>query len=526
MDYWANAPRGRDQMVLFSPTLDDMIDEGHPVRLLDEILRACDWSEFEAQYHGRLGQPAIHPRVIASVYLYGLMRKLRPSRQLEYVCSHNIDFIWLAEGRSMDHSTFCGFRTRFRKELKSLFQQICKIAMTMGVIRLGEVTLDGTRVKANNGRYQTWTAKKLEERLKALDEQLEQMLREAEQADAEDSLLSETGESSRQLPAELAELKQRQSKLQEALETLRAADIARAKDGNDNPAQMPMTDPDSKVMPNKEGGQAPNYTPMAAADVHRGFLVQVDVLPDVCEHVAAVPMIDGISQDFGQTPERMLADGPYSTGQNLVALKDRNVELFSPVKSNQPSEGNPARRDDPTQPVPQEQWEQLPRNRQTKKLDKSCFVYVDAADVYYCPQGQRLEYEQTKCDVRSGERVKFRVYRCNGCEGCPLKLACLQESAKRGRQISRDVYEREREALATKMASDAGRAMYAKRFHTAEVVFAIIKRGMGLRQFLLRGLEKVRTEWLWACTAFNLMKLQKEIARLRAEFSRLQIEQV
>jgi transposase len=524
MDYWAQAPRGRDQMVLFSPTLDDMIDEAHPVRLLDEILRKCDWSEWEAEYHGRLGQPPIHPRVIASVMLYGLTRGLRSSRQLEYVCSSNIDFMWLVEGRSIDHSTFCDFRTRFRKPLKSLFRQMCKIAMTMGLIRLGEVTLDGTRVKANNGRYETLTAKKLEERLKTLDEQLEKMLREAEHADARQP--SDGDDSSLQLPAELAELKQRQTRLQEALEKVQAADAARAKEGLNTPAQLPMTDPDSKVMPNKEGGYAPNYTPMASADVHGGFLVQVDVRADVCEHVTAVNTIDGIWQDLGQTPERLLADGPYATGQNLVELMARGVELFSPVKSNQPGEGNPARRDDPTQPVPPEQWEQLPRNPQSKRLDKSCFVYVEAEDVYYCPQGQRLEYEETKSDVRSGERVKFRVYRCAACAGCPLAPKCLQDSAKHGRQISRDQYAQEREAMAAKMASDAGRAMYAKRFHAGEVMFAIIKRVMGLRQFLLRGLEKVRTEWLWACTAFNLMKLQREIARLRAEFSRLQLEGV
>jgi len=488
MDYWANAPLGRDQMVLFSPTLDAMIDTAHPVRLLDEILSVCDWNEWEAQYDGRRGQPPIHPRVMASVLLYGLTRGLRSSRQLEYVCTHNIDFLWLTAGRSI-----------------------------------------GTRVKANNGRYQTLTAAKLEERLRALDEQLEQMLREAEQVDAAGQQSLEGGESSRRLPAELADLKERKSRLQQALEKVRAADVARAKDGIDpqeRPAQVPLTDMDSKVMPNKEGGYAPNYTPLASADAHRGFLVQVDVRADVNEQAAAAATLDGIAQDLGQMPERMLADGVYATGQNLVELETRGVELFSPVKSNQPQAGNPARRDDPTQPVPPETWDQLPRNPQSKRLDKSCFMYAEAEDVYYCPQGQRLEYEQTKSDVRSGERVKFRVYRCAACAGCPLAKACLQESTKRGRQITRDPHEVKREALAAKMASQAGRAMYAKRLHAGEVPFAIIKRVMGLRQFLLRGLEKVRTEWLWACTAFNLTKLRHEIARLRAEFAQLEPEGV
>src|SRR5438309_9348428 len=125
----------------------------------------------------------------------------------------------------------------------------------------------------------------------------------------------------------------------------------------------------------------------------------------------------------------------------MVDLEARGVELFSPVKSTQPQEGNPARREDPTQPVPAEQWDKLPRNPQTKHLDKSCFVYVESQDTYYCPLGQPLSYEQTKSDVRSGVTVKFRVYRCAACAGCPLAAACMKDTAKYGRQVTRDMHE-------------------------------------------------------------------------------------
>ena len=85
MDYWDKAPMSREQMVLFAPTLDSMIPDGHPVRLYDEILRGCDWSEWEAKYNGRRGRPPIPPRVMASVILYGLSRGVRSSRHLEYL---------------------------------------------------------------------------------------------------------------------------------------------------------------------------------------------------------------------------------------------------------------------------------------------------------------------------------------------------------------------------------------------------------------------------------------------------------
>ena len=150
--------------------MDASISDDHPVRLLDEILKGLDWSAWEAEYDGQKGQPPIPPWVMAGVILYGLMRGIRSSRMLEYLCGHNVDFMWLAEGRVIDHTTLCKFRTRFRGPLKELFRQLGKLSLQMGLIRLVEVAFDGTRVKANASRLRTWTAERLEAALKG-DEQ-------------------------------------------------------------------------------------------------------------------------------------------------------------------------------------------------------------------------------------------------------------------------------------------------------------------------------------------------------------------
>ena len=124
------------------------------------------------------------PRVVASVILYGLTHRIRSSRVLEYLLGHNVDFMWLAEGRNIDHTTLCKFRTRFKQPLKELFRGLGRLAMTMGLIRLGEITFDGTRVKANNGRGQFWTAAAVEKRLAELEAQFGQALDEADRTDA------------------------------------------------------------------------------------------------------------------------------------------------------------------------------------------------------------------------------------------------------------------------------------------------------------------------------------------------------
>jgi transposase len=520
-DYWADSPIDRRQTPLgrWFPTLDAMIASNDPVRLLDEVLQAVDWKDWEEKYRRKKGQPPIHPRYIAAAILYGMYRGIRSSRKLEEACNYRFDFIWLVEGRHIDHTTFANFRTRFHQALKELFKQIGRIAMALGLIRLGEVGFDATRVKANNSRFATRTAKTLEEKLQALDELFEHLSSQLNAADAEDLGTSEkTG-----LSDELAAVEQRRQRVQEALEQARAADEDRRRRGIDpqtNPAQVPTTDPDCHVMPNKEGGYAPNYTPLATTDGECGFIVDCDVLAEVNEGPAALPSVDRIAETFGERPKRFLTDAGNNSGQIMAGMEERGVEFYAPVESNQPQPGNPALRDDPHQPVPPEAWPHLPRNPQDQ-LDKSCFIYNESEDQYYCPQGQAMPYEQTKREKRGGETVCKRIYRSPDCTGCPLAADCLKAKSKRGRIITRDQNEKVRERTAARMATPEGRTVYRHRSQIAETPFGIIKSIMGLRQFLLRGLDKVRTEWLWTVTAFNLMKLARAIGQMRADFAKL-----
>ena len=161
MDYWAKAPIDRNQIALFSPTLDSWIPENHPVRLFDEILSRLDWSSWESHYDGCVGQPPIHPRILAGVILYGMSQGIRSSRSLERACANSLDYLWLTSGRSLDHSTLCNFRTQFRSELKEVFRQIGRISMAMGLIRLNQVGLDGTRIRANNSKKKILSAETL-----------------------------------------------------------------------------------------------------------------------------------------------------------------------------------------------------------------------------------------------------------------------------------------------------------------------------------------------------------------------------
>jgi transposase len=521
----------REQLVLFAPTLESRIPEDHPVRLVDEVLSAYDWSEWEQRYHGGRGQPPIPPSVLAKAMLYGFIRRIRSSRQLEYALSHNIDFIWLVEGHSIDHTTLCQFRTRFQKELKHVYRHLCRMALALGLIRLADVGLDGTRVLACNNRGKTLTAEKIQKLLDELEAQLGCALAEADSVDAADVQqgLFESDQAPDQLPPHVADLQQRQTRLKDMLAQARSADQARKREGIDpqkNPAQIPTTDPDSRVLPNKEGGYAPNYTPMAATDAHAGFIVSADVLASTAEQSLAVALVDDIAETCGQRPQALLGDGVYPTGENLQELDRRNVQLCSPLPAQHASPDNPAIREDPRVPVSAQAVDRLPINPQTKRFDKAAFVYVEAEDRYYCPQGRTLQYAETKSETRRGQTLSRRVYRSGDCSECPLLARCQLPSATHGRTVSRDAHEKRRQQHAAQMATPQARERYAKRFHTAEAPFAILKNVFGMRRFLLRGLEQVKTEWLWACTSFNLIKLVRHVARLRAKFTALAVAAV
>lgn len=513
IDYWAESPLNRHQMALFAPTLDATISPDDPVRLFDEVLEGLDWSAWEAEYNGTRGQPPIHPRYVAAAILYGLCRGIRSTRKLQEACCYRLDFLWLVEGRQIDHTTFAKFRTRFGEQLKGLFRQVCKIAMTLGLVRLGEVAFDATRVKAYNSRFNTRTAATLEEKLAALNVLFEQMLAEWDASEAQRQQ-DAVNDSPTQLPGALAQLDERRKRIAQALETARASDEARRKDGLKTPAQVPMADPESRVMPNKEGGYAPNYTPLATTDGECGFIVDCDVIAQVNETSEAVPSVDRIEENLGQKPKRFLTDAGNISGAVQQAMEARGIEFYAPVESHRPQPGNPALREDPTQPVPASEWPNLPRNSQGQ-LDKSCFVFDAANDQYYCPQGQTLSFEQNK---REEDRER-RVYRCETCAGCPLTAQCMSQQNQRGRSISHDDYEEVRDRTAARMATPEAKALYNQRPRIAETTFGILKNVFGLRQFLLRGQEKVRIEWRWATTAFNLNKLTRQMARLRAEFA-------
>ena len=248
MTQWAKPVLDREQLVLFPKRLDEAIAPEHPVRLLEDILSRLDWSDWEAKYHVNRGQPAIPPRVLAGVILYGLLTRIRSSRALEEALRVRLDFRWLAEGRTIDPTTLSEFRRQHPQELKDLFVKIGLLAREMGWLSLDLLAYEGTRMRANNKRRKTRTPDELRE----MREELAAKYAECEakipsQEDWDEEVLSSP------LPEERADVKRRRAQVDRALEELRRLEDA----GETTPSRIPLTDPSSRVTPNKTGGFAP-----------------------------------------------------------------------------------------------------------------------------------------------------------------------------------------------------------------------------------------------------------------------------
>lgn len=514
MGYWSKAEIDRDQMVLISTTLSDRIPEDHSVRLFWELLETYDWSGWEAQYCGCHGQPAIHPRIVAGVLLYGLTQGIRSSRRLEWACGHALDFMWLGEGRLLDHSTLCQFRVRFGGELKDLFRHLGRLALSMGVVRLNHVAIDGTRVSASSSRHGTRSVKGIEEELAYLDERLESMLAEAAQVDGREAtnLFGEDASPVTSVGAELASLESRQEKLKQALSQLKARQTS-----GSSQKKVAMADPQAPILPNKDGGFGPNYTPVVAADSAHRYVLAQTVQADEGEGKALTPLLDEIREGYGQHPQTGSADSAYSTPENLKALDEHPTDMYI-APSCQRLEGDcrttrsgthVVHREDLRQPVAQERWKELPRTK-GGRIAHEAFIYDASSDCYWCPMGRPLPLRRVDRERWDGRLKQRRVYICATCHGCALRMTCA--GRKRYRRVRARSVEPWREKMAAKVHSQAGRNVYGQRRYVAESPFGVIKAVMGVRQFLLRGCKRVQTEWRWVCTAYDLRILMKWVA--------------
>jgi transposase len=528
----------RQQRVLWAERLDDAIPADHPVRLFDELLHSVafgpTFAALAQEYDLREGQPPYHPRDLAGLYLYGMLNRLRSSRQLEAACWNRLDVIWLLQGHQPDHATIAAFVTRRGTALRRLLRDTAMVGIRAGLVKLDHTATDGTKVEADAGRDSVRSEEKIGSWLGRLDEKIAALEAEWEKNEQrEPRLLGDAApwapRGGRSPGQQVAAMKRQQARLQQALAQIERRQAEAARAGGTCQAIGSTTDPDSRCMKDKEGRSKPNFNAQLVVDTAPAGMIVAAEVNDAPEDTGQLtPMLAQVEANCGRRPAAASADSGYNTGPELAALEAQGIVGYLPDACETSALPPRSEAEQATaaacaaavaavrggQTLTAEEWSVLPKDA-AGRITKAAFAYDAAAAAYRCPAGFSLPLlatnrEQRKWGTALRGRYGFTPYGRGvrsrtgvPCAGCPHAGACCSDLAK-GRRLERDQYEAYRERLRARMNTAAGRAIYRRRRETVEPRFGWIKQGLGVRRFLRRGLEKVRTEWALVAAAVNV----------------------
>src|SRR5713226_5617094 len=454
-----------DQLLLLPPSLQDWLPEGHLARFVAEVVEALDLSAIYARYEegdGR-GQAAYDPRMMVRLLIYGYCRGVASSRRIERATYEEVGFRYLAADQHPDHDTIADFRKEHLANLAQLFVQVLRLCQQAGLVKLGHVALDGTKVKANASKHKAMSYERMGEAEKRLEAEVKGLLEEAARVDGEEDGRYGKGKRGDELPAEWARREMRLAKIREAkaalereareqaekekarvearLKEREKQEAERGRKFGGRPPQAPdpeqarpqpkaqrnFTDPDSRIMKDtatKEFVQA--YNAQAAVDSHAQVIVAAAVTQEENDKKQLVPMLEQVKAVTGSKPQQATADSGYFSEANVTDPRLEGIDLLVAPDRQKHSEAMPVA---PGPPSPR--WPQ---------------------------------------------------------PSPPPPAA---------------------QAMRHKLRTPEGRAVYKMRKAVAEPVFGQIKEQRGFRRFLLRGLKRVDAEWHLICATHNLLKLYR-----------------
>ena len=446
-----------DEPLLLPPRVQDFVAEDHLARFVLSLVRDdLDLLEISGTYGSERGQPPFDPTMMTALLLYSYCCGIYSSRRISKACRERVDFMSIVALDAPDFRTISEFRRRHLRALGGLFKQILQLCEKAGLVKLGHVALDGTKIQANASKHKAMSYERMEKRAAEMEAEVAKWLSAAEAADADEDRLHGRDKTGDEMPEWVADKKRRAETIRKAKaeleEEAKAAAEAKLKaeaeaqekreaEGRRKPgpkaaapstepdakAQKNFTDPDSRIMKSK-GGFVQAYNAQAAVDAQAQIIVAQDVTQCAVDCGQLVPMTDAIESNLGRKPEQLSADAGYCSELNLKELESRSIDGYVAT----------GRAKDATK-------------------DEIAIEAIDACAATNSPQ-------PTKPPTRV-------------------------------------------EAMRAKIKAGGHSSPYRLRKQLPEPVFGQIKQARGFREFLMRGLEKVQAEWALICTAHNILKL-------------------
>ena len=336
-------PYEPDQDFLMPASMRDWLPSDHLAYFISDLVDQLDISAIMIRYQEEKGYPPYHPAMMVTVLLYAYCIGVPSSRKIEKRLCEDIAFRVLAANNTPDFRTISDFRKDHLKALAGLFLQVLKLCQKAGLVKLGHVALDGTKIKANASKHKAMSYKRMKEEEARLETEVAALMKKAEAVDEEEDCRYGKDKRGDELPKELAFRESRLKKIREAREALEEevkheAEVAAAAGKKkkhtgmpDGKAQKNFTDPESRIMPAPGGKHfIQAYNAQAAVDSAHQVIVAAEVTNKPADRGQAEPMMEIVQQNTGRLPRQMSADAGYFSSDAVTNLTVQGIDVYMP----------------------------------------------------------------------------------------------------------------------------------------------------------------------------------------------------
>ena len=472
-------PVNRGQFCWHAVDVERLVAPDHLVRAIWELVSRLDLSRYTRRLkavEGVAGRDAYDPRLLISLWIYAYSQKIGSAREVARRCEYDPAFQWLTGMEVVNYHTLADFRVEHEKALDELFAQLLGVLSSEGLVSLENVVLDGTKVKASASGNSFHREKSLRAHLAAARQRVKEMGEPRQEAS-----------SPRAAARQRAVAKEKVERLEQALEEMKKVQAAPQARVQKSEQRASETDPEARNMKQSDGGFAPSHNVQIATDAAHGIIVGALVTQAANDQHELATGLAEVERQTKQKPQHLVVDEGYTTRENILEAAEQGVDLIGSTL--EPDK------------------EATTRRLQQRGVDAAFypdrFRYDGGSNSYTCPQGKPLPYQTTKHDRVGVERHVYKA-RAADCRACPFRRQC--GAGKQGRRIVRSEPVRVVAEYLAKMQTEAARSLYRLRAPVAEFSNLWLKAKLGLRQFAVRGLRKVRCEVLWACLTYNIQQ--------------------
>jgi transposase len=317
-----------DQVWLLPPSINDFVPADHVAHFVRDTVRtALDLGLIYRSYQSERGQPPFHPAMMVALLLYAYSQGLYASRRIAKACEERVDFMAVTGMQKPDFRTIAKFRQRHLPALRLLFIGSLRLCREAGLVELGHVALDGTKIKANASKHKAMSYGRMKEAEPILAKTVEDWMSQARGADDDDDRTHGPDRRGDETPNWMASKEIRLAKIKAAKAALEAEAEAAGKDAPDDKAQRNFTDPESRLQKTRDGF-IQGYNAQAAVDHANQVIVACDVGASSADNPQLVPMVDQIMANTGAVPNELSADAGYIAEANLAALEGLGIDAY------------------------------------------------------------------------------------------------------------------------------------------------------------------------------------------------------